>query len=201
MSDFREPYIKYRKYYQTIEPYLKSKRAGAYFMLFLSFLALSFFGSLAIRPTLKTIFQLKRQIKDSQFVNQKLDEKINELAQAKNEYQLVTPVLPQVYETLPKDPQPNLLLKDLEKLAKESGATISALSFQAISYSKPKSQTQVSSVDFTLTLKADYFGVKNFLDRVLKVKRIITFENLKITSQTEDKILSLYLKGSAYYAN
>jgi len=197
--DFRESRIHYRRYYHIVEPYLKTKRAAAYLMLFLSLLALSFFGSFAIRPTLTTITQLKRQIKDSQFVDKKLDEKMDQLVQAKNDYQLVSSIIPKVYQALPKKPEVTMLLKELERLAKESDATISALSFQSISYSKTGEENKLSAIDFSLTLKGEYFPIREFFNGLSKTKRIITLESFKIAPQSEEKILSLYLKGKAYY--
>src|SRR3989344_478177 len=107
---------RYHRYSQKIAPLFKEKRIQAYTMITLSLFTISFFGSLAIRPTLGTIITLQKQIQDRTIVNQKLEEKINALIQAQTSYQAIEADLPTIYGLLPEKPDVTSLLLKIEAL-------------------------------------------------------------------------------------
>lgn len=123
---------RYRKYYHQLEPAIQDRKTQAYLMVILSLFTISFFGTLAIRPTVKTIASLQRQIDDRAQVNQKLDQKINALIKAQEEYQRIEPDLPIIYSMLPNQPDFPLLLRMLENLVVQNSATISSIQFNPI---------------------------------------------------------------------
>ena len=82
-------------------------------MAFLSFFALAFFTIFAIRPTLTSFFNLRKQISDSQEVNKQLDSKINMLLAAQQTYQDYQAEIELLDQALPKDPQFAQLIQKL----------------------------------------------------------------------------------------
>lgn len=57
------------KYLQLL-PNLKGEKTQKFTTLILTFFALSFFGLLAINPTISTISELNKELEDNKFVDQ-----------------------------------------------------------------------------------------------------------------------------------
>lgn len=192
--------INYRRYYpSSLTPFLRSPKVKAYGMLILSLFALSIFGAFAIRPTLKTIVQLRRQITDSRLVEKKLEEKINTLYQVQPEYEMIKNDLPIISAALPSNPQFLPFLKNLNKFASESGVLISSLTFQPVSLSN-KETSKISSFPFRLSLSGSFSNLTGFLTLLGKSERLITIENIEIKPTTSEnrENLTLILNASLY---
>ena len=198
--DSKTSYKSYFRYYKKIGPLLKKPRVKAYTMLVLSFFTMSFFGVFAIKPALKTIARLKKEISDSRKVNQALEKKIINLSSLKEEYQKIETDIPLISKALPSQPQLPSFLKDLEIFAQEVGATISGIRVQKVALTKEGSRTS-TKISSSLTLNGDYFSCKKFLNRLLNAKRIYTVESLEIRADLKRKesIIKLDLKVNAYY--
>lgn len=193
-------YKVYSRYYQKIGPFFKKPRVQAYIMLILSFFTMSFFGIFAIRPTLKTITQLQRKIKDSQFVSQALEEKIISLSQAKEAYQKVEKSLPLIAKALPPEPQFSFFLQDLESLAQEVDATISGVKLESVDLTK-KDPTLPIKLSCFLALASNYPSGKEFIHRLIETPRLYTIENFEIRSRAKEgeTELKLDLKVNSFY--
>lgn len=138
--DYKKEYQRYKKYYTTVEPFIKSSRFRGYFSAIATLLALSIFGYFAIRPTLLTIFSLNKQITDSRLVNQKLQEKINNLAIAQEKLTTMQDRIYLIDNVLPPDNEFTQIIKSLEKLAVENKATVSGISFPSVKISELKTK-------------------------------------------------------------
>ena len=150
MSESMFALHRYYKYYQKLEPAFKNRKTQAYLMAVLSLMTISFFGFFAIRPTLKTIAVLQRQIIDRKTLNEKLDEKINALILAQDEYRLIEADLPLIYTLLPEKPEFPLLMRLLENLTIQNSATISGIQFDPIvlyEKSLPETETDTETKD------------------------------------------------------
>ena len=71
--------------YQSVSQSFKRKKTQAYTMFILSLFTISFFSIFAIRPTLKTVTSLHREIEDLEKIDEKLTTKINQLISAQAE--------------------------------------------------------------------------------------------------------------------
>ncbi len=132
MSEKVAQYSRYRRYYRRLEPLLHQRELQGYTMVILSLFTISFFGFFAIRPTIKTITTLQKQISDKTEVNKQLEAKINALILAQEEYQRLGPHLPTIYSLLPQTPEFPLLVSKLEVLVADHAATISAITFSPL---------------------------------------------------------------------
>lgn len=208
--EYQTFYSKYRKYYnQRINPFVRSKHASAYSMIILSIFTIAFFGMFAIRPTIRTIVELKRQIKDNQEIDTALQNKINSLMMAQEEYQFISDFVPAINEALPNQPEVATLLMHLEKLASEKEATITGLQVQSITF-KPSSTpttdkakvntTQPASIDVMLKLSGNYQQLLPFLEKLFAMRRTVTAKSLEITQEGVNSVnLRLLLRLNAYY--
>lgn len=211
-KDHYKTYVtRYRKYYaQNVVPFIKSKHATAYSMIILSLLTISFFGMFAIRPTIKTITELQRQIEDSKQLDELLQNKINQVVNAQDEYQLIQDFVPAINQALPNNPRLASVLGDIESLASEYGATVSAIQVQAITYT-PISESDIqeevivsenakpASIDMAIQLDGSYPELSAFLERLLTMRRTVTAQNLELSPDSDNATLGLVLRLNGYY--
>lgn len=193
-------YRTYSRYYKKIGPLFKKPRVKAYTMLILSFFTISFFGFFAIKPTLKTIAHLKKEIADSLEVNAALERKISQISQAKEEYQKIEDSLPLITKALPSDPQLPLFIKDLENLVQEAEATISSMKVAEVELSKKEFESS-TTIPCSLSIEGTYLADKKFLDRLFSTSRLYTIESFEIFSKPKEAVwvVKLDLRIKTYY--
>lgn len=206
-----EPQIKkYRRLYkQRISTFMQSKRASAYTMIILSIFTIAFFSMFAIRPTLKTIIELKRQIKDSRELNDKLQEKIDSLIIAQNEYQLIADFVPMINEALPDQPNLSAALSGYEKIVIDNQSTISALQVQPVIYQSKKAseeeelrllEKQKTTLYISSKFAGSYEQLTNILSKAFTMRRTLRAKTLEISvNSKEPSVLSLFLDFNFYY--
>ncbi len=211
----------YRRYYQSISPMIKDHRTQAYTMVVLSLLTMSFFGFFAIRPTLKTIAVLQKQIEDRSFVDKKLEEKINSLIEAQDEYHRVEPLIPAIYSFLPEKPDLTSLLIKLEDLISSGSAAISNVSFDSLvlygvqsgapePVKNPQAQTDVlgdtvisaTPFAFSITFSGSYRDLVSVLSRLTKLDRVVTIDSAGFqvaAAASGSSQLTVDLHSNGYY--
>ncbi len=207
----------YRRFYKNYAQLFKSTEVQAYTMVALSLFTISFFGAFAIRPTLKTISLLKRQITDRIEVNQKLEEKINALILAQEEYQRIDKDLSSIYSLLPEKTEFPVFLRKLEAMTLGNGATISSIQFDPIvlyaqSQTPPSATTKPNAtipgqnspkvvpllplpntdigttpIFFSLTLQGPYQNLINLLDQLTRLDRLTTISKVDLTGDSTSK--------------
>ncbi len=204
----------YKRYYRNLEPLVGKPKNRAYTATVFSFLAVSLFGWYGIRPTLQTILFLRREIQDNIEINKQMEQKIVNLLEAQAAYQNAYPKLGLLYEAIPQNPDVLPLIFELKNLANQTNASISAVTVPTVplvansstqtlhTKSNEDSSTNVSIV---MTISGGYSEIKNFLDGILSMRRIINIETLSITrnqySRGDNAIeeLRLMIRTHAYY--
>lgn len=206
-------YSRYRQYYQRIEPILKKPHFHAYTMAVLSLFTLSFFGSLAIRPAVKEIFELDRKIEDRHLVNQKLDEKIKNLNTAQGEYENIQADLPLILTALPQESNFPPFIKKIEETASKSAISLTNLKFQGISLLDPNAQKAAKSAttstppqefSFNLDVSGAYPDLFTFLRNLENGRRIINIGEFSISSEkrgTASAGLRTSVRARTYFSN
>lgn len=193
MSETAIQKYRLRRYYQTLSPLFKSPQAQAYTMAILSIATIAFFSMFAIKPTLVTITSLQKQITDKTTLNAQLEDKINALILAQQEYQKIEPILPTVYSLLPDKPNAPLLIRYLENLGIDNAVTLKQIGisplvlFQAKSTTNATpsgqiSKTQVNPIKIALSLTGEYGNITNFIDQLTKLDRLIQVASVNITT-------------------
>lgn len=186
---------RYRRYYQSIEGLAGKPKARAYTTAIFSFLAVSLFGWYAIRPTLQTILYLRKEIEDTQRVNQQMEEKIGKLIEAHTAYQRVQDDLPSLKEALPDAPEALTAIGQIRNIAIIRGASISAIASSQTPL-LPKSQTvpnaqegrareisnrKVNTVQMSVVLLGTYETLKEGIEDILGMRRLVTLETMGLT--------------------
>lgn len=204
--DYRTEYNRYKRYYRDLSPLMKTPVARAYTMLILSLLAMSVFGFFAIRPTIRTIVGLNKEIRDARTTDKALQEKINQLSDAQQEYTKVQKDMPIILASLPSDSGFSSLLKQIEAMAKQTGASVSGIQFQDVALygSKEKkvstASSQLSDIPFRISFTGDYKNLYRLVNNLSRLERIIGIENINISSSTaiEGGNLTVNVSAKAY---
>lgn len=202
MIDYKKEFYRYQRYYTRIQPLISSERFRAYSSLILSLFMMAFLGFFAVKPTLKTITLLRREIKDSQRVNKALEKKINNLSLAQSEYLLIKNDIYVLDQALPIDPKMIPLIQNIEKLSASSSASISAMRLPKIPLEKDKTATisALIPLEFDLSLNSFFENVISFVTNMQNLRRIVNIESLNLHPEgKESDVLGLEIKAKTFY--
>ncbi|MBI2036466.1 type 4a pilus biogenesis protein PilO [Candidatus Microgenomates bacterium] len=191
-------YPRLRYYYRTIIPLFEKPKVAAYTMLTLSFFTIAFFGIFAIKPTLATIAQLKKQIEDQKSVLTRLNDKMTQLRTAEVAYENVRPDIDAVLTALPDKPQTASLLEKLNSTLKNNSIDVTILQFSQIELREPiEASSSAGILGFALSGKASYDNIVNFVNVISQMDRIVSIDSLNI-AKTEGDLLTMTIQGKAY---
>lgn len=198
--NYKDEYKRYQRYYQSLVPATPARRA--YTAIIFSFLVISLFGWYAIRPTMQTIFTLKREIVDKTAIDKKMEDKISALIEAQATYQDVEPDLPLLEEALPETSDAPRAALQIQALAADSHVTVTNMSLTAVPLTgdtvtggqqKPASGTPAKFL-MSVSVTGAYADVKQFIQGISNLRRIIQIDSLLFTPVRTPEILA---SGSA----
>lgn len=193
--------LRYRYYFNRLQQFYRIKKVRTYTAVVATLLAISFFIFFAIKPTLVTITTLNKQIKDQRLVSSTLETKITNLSQAQKDYLSIEPDLYLINECLPNDPKPSLLARNIEALALKSGITLKTIQLDQVDLKGGTNFEKPLPISFSLASEGTYQSLKDFIGSLSDLRRIIQIESFAFKSSAKkgENILSLSLKGRAYY--
>lgn len=198
--DRQTEYHRYHRYFVNFRKFYVQKKARVYTEIVLSILATTFFLFFAIKPTLVTIAGLVKEIKDKKMVTEKLENKINALYSAQKEYLTINPDLYLVDQALPTDPHLSVLVKQLEVLAARAGVTIETIQFKEVALKGEGGQSTSPTVSFTLAAPGDYPKLKNLLQSLSTLRRIVLVDGFAFKMEKkETQELNLSLDAEAFF--
>lgn len=184
----------YEKYLELI-PDLKKEKAQKYITIVLTLTTAIILGLFAINPTFSTIANLQKQIDDNNFVQQKLQQKINDLAVLQGKYSSLQPDLSIVYDAIPKTTMVPIFIAEVQSIAKNSSLTITSLQTSEVKLSNQTPDN--SSFDFTITANGTYQNMVKFLDTISHFQRIVAIKDISISTQSNALMLSF--QGTVYF--
>jgi Tfp pilus assembly protein PilO len=184
----------YEKYLDLI-PDLRKEKAQKYITIVLTLVTAIILGLFAINPTFSTIANLQKQIDDSNFVQQKLQQKINNLAVLQQKYSALQPDLPIVYNAIPKSTEIPLFIAEIQSITKNSSLTITSIQTSEVKLTNQTSKDY--SFDFTITANGSYENMINFLDKVTNFQRAVAINNIVLSTQNGS--LAMSFKGTVFF--
>ena len=184
----------YEKYLELI-PDLKKEKAQKYITIVLTLATAIILGLFAINPTFSTIANLQKQIDDNNFVQQKLQQKINNLAVLQEKYSSLQPDLSIVYDAIPKTTMVPIFIAEVQSIAKNSSLTITSLQTSEVKLSNQTPNN--SSFNFTITANGTYQNMVKFLDTISHFQRIVAIKDISISTQSNALMLSF--QGTVYF--
>ncbi|HUD04509.1 MAG TPA: type 4a pilus biogenesis protein PilO [Patescibacteria group bacterium] len=185
----------YEKYLELI-PDLKREKAQKYITIVLTLVTSIILGLFAINPTFSTIANLQKQIDDNNFVQQKLQQKINNLSVLQQKYTNIQSDLSVVNDAVPTTTQIPLFVAEIQSITKDTSLTLTSLQTSEVSL-LDSSAGKYSSFDFTLTATGDYKNMPDFLNRITDFQRVVALKDIILS--TGNGALQLSLKGTAFF--
>lgn len=186
--------------YLELLPAFKEERTQKFTTLILTLISLSFFGLIAINPTISTIIKLNKELEDSRLVDAKLTEKINNLTSLQENYNRLQPDLPIILSAIPKNPEVPLFAAQVQAVAQASNINIDSLQTFEVGVSNIPSARGFSSFSFALVAEGSYNDISNFLTSLSTMQRIVGIDILSLTKKTGGNILQLTLKGRTFFS-
>ena len=195
--NYKTEYEKYKRYYQTIEPNLEKPANRAYTAIIFSFLVVSLFGWYAIRPTMQTIFLLKREIKDKIQLNIQMENKISALIEAQAAYQGIETKIPMINQALPMIPDAVNLVAQLRKLSAQSHVTMIGINLPSLPIAEEATDPQkvdiakkLAEYFITLSISGAYTDVKAYLQGIADMRRIVQIESMTFVPQRSAAVVT-----------
>lgn len=206
-SKLQTDVLQYRRYFTVLEETTKKPKVRVYSTAILSLVAITLFGWFAIKPTLQTIFYLRKEIADKQIINQKMEDKIMALIEAQATYQQIQPQLAFLDQAVPNNPEAVELIIQLRHLANITQATISAIQVAQTPILGQDESTKsakkvpttpdaaketaaaptVSQQSFPLGISVGgtYEAVRAFLQGLFAMRRVVNVDSMKISKKSE----------------
>ena len=192
---------KYTKYLELM-PDFKQEKTQKFTTIALTIVASIILIIFAVNPTLSTISNLQKQLSDDKFVEQKLEDKINDLSILQDKYTQVQPDIPVVLDAIPKNADVVNLVAQVQSVANKTNLNLTGFqTFQVQTTPGSILGKKYSSFDFSVSATGDYQGMVSFMNVLVNVQRILTINNVSITKKTnlDTSTLELTIRGSAYY--
>lgn len=198
---FKRSYSNYYKRFQQLAKKPETKISG---LISLTIFTVAFFGMFAILPTFKTIASLNKEIEDAESVNIKLTKKIQALDTAGELYAGTIKEFDVISGVLPEKAFFERLAWQIHWLAKDKDLLISSGHFGEffVTGEKIKSDKEVLELSTEIVIDGTYGKIKEFVEDLVKIDRLITINEISINSKGYKNIIgkiSANIKLTAYY--
>ncbi len=196
--------------YKDIIPLFKEEKTQNFTTLIFTLISVSVFGLFAINPTVATIAQLRKQLDDSHFVFDKLQEKINNLKLLHDEYVRLDRDLLAVLKAIPQEPTVALLTGQVHALVVKNNLQLTHLQILQVELAKAnlatssalpgKSAGNFGSFTFVLDAQGEKTNVEHFISSLINLDRIITIDTLAVTKDPlKSSVSQISLRAKAYF--
>lgn len=185
--------------YMRLFPVLKKERNKQYGMLIFTFATMTFFGIFAINPTLTTIVELQRTLKDAQFVEEQLSTKIKNLSVLQNQYTQITPDLEIIGQAVPTTPEATLFMGQLQAIVARSGVSLQGIGFGGLILNAI-SPVDAGTFTFSMQIQGTFSQIDAFLTTLTTFDRIVVLDSINIAKQSAGGVtISMTITGAAHF--
>lgn len=212
-SGWKKDYLRYKYFFLNIFRLYKSKpNFKIYLELLLSLSSIAIFSIYAIRPTVITIIELNKEIKAKGETVLKLKQKTKNLQTASTNLETEAERLFLITQAVPGLANPEVFIKQIEKLAQKDGVSIHRFSSSDVLLIGKKEdivkskdlinlQGNVDELPFSISVTGPYLNLSVFLKSTENLRRPIKVDSFAITSSVNDsgKILTLTITGRLPY--
>jgi len=193
-------YRRYHRYFVNLGQISRQKKVRVYTGIVLSIMASAFFLLFAIKPTLVTIAGLIKEIEDKKIVVSKLETKINDLALAQQEYQVIAADLILVDQALHEDPHLPLLIGQLETLSAAAGVSLESVNYSPVDLAQPEKKEEPQEISFSFSASGSYQNLRTFLQSIISLRRVILINGFSFKKgKSESQSLVLTVHAKAYF--
>lgn len=169
--DYRSSLLHYRRYLSVVQ---KRPILRASLFLILSLVLLIILVATALRPTLVTIAGLLGDLNQQKSIEARMDQKINQLAQAQRVLSNIGPRLTLLNQGIAKIDNFGGWATSLENIANNLNLEISSLIFSDIQ-AKPK-------IDFSLTVKGPLAQIHKLIQSLENLRSLVIVESVQVNA-------------------
>jgi len=189
---------RYREYLKLL-PQMKNENTKTVTMLIFTFVALSILGIFAINPTISTIIELQKQMADSEFVQQQLTTKIDNLSSLQQQYTNLSSDLPIIETAIPGNADVVSFIGQVKVLARNTGLQLSTIKISPVTLSVNSKKKTDSSFSFSIDANGAYESYINFISSLTNFNRIVTLDSISIIKDPQSSRLILSVQGKGYF--
>lgn len=200
----------YNNYYKRFQQLSKKPVFKVSGLISLTLFAVAFFGMFAILPTFKTIVKLNKDIEDNEVINGKLAKKILSLEKAEEVFAENTNNIKKINQILPEEVMFERLAWQIAFIANKNQINITSESFGEFDLLESSLKTTTSTTDkeselgliVELAVTGNYIQIKEFLENLTGIDRLISIDEVTITSKktkSESGLIVANIKLKAHY--
>ncbi len=211
---WKRRYLRYQKYYLNILALYKKRQDLKMFLeILLSLATIAFFAVFALKPTLLTIAQLKREVDTKKETVVKMEQKIQNLSRASALFNREISRLSLLDTAVPSNPSPGLEVRQIEGIAKKNKVSILGISLGEITLvgqekEKFKEKKELKefpegakAISLSINVSGTYPDLVAFLSDLESLRRPLRIDaiSFNLISTEEKQTIVLTLAGRAPY--
>lgn len=175
-----------RPLYQYLRKQAENKKAARYFEVAGTFIFITFFLFLAIKPTALAISSLVGEIKSKELANQKMKARINNIIQAQDSFAQAQEKYSILESGFPSNPNFYQAAVNFSTIAKDSSLKINQLEFDLSQENeKDKKDSQIKTFKINFSSTGQYQSAISFIKELLNNRRLVDISSIQF-SQPKD---------------
>ena len=188
-------------YISKLLPRIQEEHTRVFMTFAMTLFAVGVFGFFAISPTLSTIAQLNKQLDDSRFIDEKLTQKIANLAVLQQKYTKLQGDLPVVLSAIPVYPDIGILVGQIQGVSETSNVALLRVQTFPVDITAVKlPPTASTSFGISFDVQGEPKDLTTFLENITSFDRLITIDNVSVVKQAPtDSNLRMSIKGKAFF--
>lgn len=202
-TGWKKDYFRYKDFFLNIATLYKVKpNLKKYLELIFSIVTIGLFAVFAIKPTVVTIIELQKQIKEREETVASLNQKVRDLQTANTVLQRERNRLPIILESVPDRANPETLVRQVESLTSQNSLTMTSFSLSdAVLIGTNNKEGASSELPFSVTVTGPYQNLLSFARDMQNLRRPIQIDSFAINSNLKEneKVLVLIITGRVPY--
>lgn len=197
-TGWRGQYQRYKEFFLNIaDLYKKRPDLKMFLEVILSLSTVIIFLIFALKPTILTIIELTKEIKEREETVAKLDSKISNLRSARSAYDSVSESLEILKSAIPNSPVPQTLASQIEFLAAKNGVSVLGISIDEVPIEGEAKQKKTAGdlkpifedtleAPITMSVSGQYSSLVSFIRDMENARRPLKIDILGISSSVSD---------------
>ncbi len=180
---------RYRHYYTRLQVFYKKPVVEVSTALLFTLGTIIFFAIFAIRPTLQTIAELLKTIKDQKQVLAAAQQKSASLITAQQQYNQIGPDISIIDAAIPYSYDTQSLTRDMESIAGQLEIPLGNIRIADLTYPTEEMNDSIGEIAFTVNIETPYPLAKKFILALQQSPRLISVDaiNLSIVDRNASK--------------
>ncbi|MEI8067371.1 MAG: type 4a pilus biogenesis protein PilO [Candidatus Shapirobacteria bacterium] len=176
---------------QQIYKYVRKQRENQKFLKYIeiaaTFILISVFLFLAIKPTATTIFSLLGDIKSKELQTKQMKAKIVSIVAAQDLYSQVEEKYDVIESSLPDKPKYYQSALNFSSLSQKSNTSLDQVNFNLSTDDNKKLSTNIDSYSVNIISQSNYNSALEFIKNILSNRRLVDLKTIQL-SKPDDKI-------------